>query len=233
MRPWSLAAALLTILTLCDLAPAATRPKRMEIWDLVFGTPVDKLPDEFIEYACGTGGGAPSLPLKGFSDFKRCRPEESGLREVYFRYDDELEYWARANNLTAEMEQYAGTRTYGFPVVASALISEDGIMRGIRMVSDPRYDTHREEAYFLKNFLLARLGREGWACEDLKADEGETPVDGVFFKQRCDKDLGDGRAASLLARHLRKAGQTRFDPRSGNQTTKLFESVVRFEILMK
>ena len=224
--------ALLLALCIADAA-AATRPKRMEIWDLEFGARVDALPDEFVDYACGSNGGAPSVPLKGFSEFRRCRPEESGLREVYFRYDDELEYWAKANNLQAEMEQYAGTRTYGFPIVTSILVSEDGVMRGMRIISDPRYDTNREEAYFLKNFLSARLGRDGWRCEDLKPEEGETPVDGVFFKQRCVKDLPDGRAAKMEARHLRKAGQARFDPRSGRQTTNQFESIVRFEIVMK
>jgi hypothetical protein len=213
-------------------AVAATRPKRVEIWDLEFGAKVDAIPDEFVDYACGSNGGAPSAPLKGFSDFKRCRPEASGLREVYFRYDDELEYWAKANNLQAEMEQYAGTKTYGFPVVTSILVGEDGVMKGIRIISDPRYDSNREEAYFLKNFLSARLGRDGWSCEDLKPEEGETPVDGVFFKQRCEKDLGE-RVAKMEARHLRKAGQARYDPRSGRQTTNQFESVVRFEIVVK
>ena len=227
------ALALALALALVTDAAAATRPKRVEIWDLILGAHADTLPDEFVDYACGTGGGAPGLPLKGFADFKRCKVEESGLREVYFRYDDELEYWARANNLTAEMEQYAGTKTYGFPIVASVLINEEGVMRGIRMISDPRYDSAREEAYFLKNFLLSRMGREGWVCEDLKPEDGETPVDGIFFKQRCAKDLAEGRTASLQARHLRKAGQTRYDPRSGRQTTNQFESIVRFEILMK
>ena len=41
------------------------------------------------------------------------------------------------------------------------------------------------------------------------------------------------RVATLQARHLRKAGQARFDPRSGRQTTNQFESIVRFEIVMK
>ena len=36
------------------------------------------LPDEFVDYACGTNGGPPSLPLTGWSDYKRCRPEPSG-----------------------------------------------------------------------------------------------------------------------------------------------------------
>jgi hypothetical protein len=234
MKRLSLAAlSFAALVALAQSATAATRPRRLEIWDLQIGTPVDRLPNEFVDYACGTGGGPPSLPLKGFADFRRCRAEESGLREVYFRYDDELEYWARANNLTGEMEQYAGTKTYGFPIVASALVDDRGVLAGIRIVSDPRYDANRDEAYFLKNFLMSRLGRENWTCKDLPPDEGETPVDGVFFKQDCAKDLGDGRSASLQARHLRKPGQTRFDPRSGKQTVNQFESLVRFEIVAK
>ena len=65
-------------------------------------------------------------PLTGWKDFRRCRPEANGLREVYFRYDDEIEYWAKANNLEGQMEQYVGTKTYGFPIKVSALIDEAG-----------------------------------------------------------------------------------------------------------
>src|SRR4051812_50080552 len=74
---------------------AQQRPTRGEVWDLKLGTAVDTLPDEFTDYACGTNGGPPSVPLRGWSDFRRCRPQPDGLREVYFRYDDELEYWAK------------------------------------------------------------------------------------------------------------------------------------------
>src|SRR5690349_10960117 len=81
-------------------AAPSEMPRRLEVWDVQLGSPVDKLPDEFIEHACGTNGGPPSLPLTGFGEFRRCRAEPSGLREVYFRYDDELEYWAKANDLS-------------------------------------------------------------------------------------------------------------------------------------
>ena len=37
----------------------------------------------------------------------------------------------------------------------------------------------------------------------------------------------------MLVRHLRKAGQARVDPRSGKTTVNQFESLVRFEIVMK
>src|SRR3979490_2409119 len=114
------------------------RAPHPEVGDLKLGSRVDQLPDEFVDLACGTNGGPPSVPLNGWNDFKRCRPEPSGLREVYFRYDDELEYWAKANDLIAQMEQYSGTKTYGFPIVVSALIDAQGVLGGIRIVSDPR-----------------------------------------------------------------------------------------------
>jgi hypothetical protein len=97
------------------LAESGGRPTRLEVWDLRLGTPIDKLPDEFIDYACGTNGGPPSLPLTGWRDVTRCRPEGSGLREVYFRYDDELEYWAKANNLLTQMARIPAPRLTAFP----------------------------------------------------------------------------------------------------------------------
>jgi len=211
---------------------AGDRPTRLEVWDLKLGTQLEALPDEFVDYACGTNGGPPATPLNGWRDIRRCRPEASGLREMYFRYDDELEYWAKANNLLPQMEQYAGTKTYGFPVTVSALIDEGGVLRGVRVVSDPRGDTqNRGEAYLLRNFLTARFGRDGWACESLPPEDSETPVDGIFVKERCRKELAGGIAAALTTRHLRKAGQAQFDPRTGRETAGQFESAVRFELM--
>ena len=214
-------------------APAdGGRPARHEIWDLKLGTPVAQLPDAFIDYACGTNGGPPSTPLASWRDFARCRAEPGGFHEIHFRYDDELEYWARANNLRPQMEQFSGTKTYGFPITVSALIDDDGSVRGIRVVSDPRFEQHnRDEAYLLRNFLTARFGREGWACDKLAAEDGETPVDGMFVKERCRKEIDERTTASLGTRHLRKAGQSPIDPRTGRETTGQFESVVRFELV--
>jgi hypothetical protein len=227
-----LTATLLALVGATMAVAAAERPVRLEIWDLRLGTSVDRLPEEFMDYACGTNGGPPGLPLSRWGDFRRCRPEPSGLREVYFRYDDELEYWARANNLRPQMEQFSGTKTYGFPIIVSALIDDDGSVRGLRVVSDPRFEQHnRDEAYLLRNFLTARFGREGWACEKLAPEDGETPVDGIFVKERCSKQIDERTTASLSARHLRKAGQSRIDPRTGRETTGQFESVVRFELV--
>jgi hypothetical protein len=156
-------------------AGAEERPTRREVWDLKLGADIAGQPDDFIDYACGTNGGPPGLQLTGWKDFRRCRPDASGLREVYFRYDDEIEYWAKANNLEGQMEQYVGTKTYGFPITVSALIDEAGIVRGVRIVTDPRDPTgDRDEAYLLRNFLNARLGRDNWTCDDQAAADGET-----------------------------------------------------------
>jgi len=232
-RVASLAAALAALTWIAGAVSAPSdRPRRLEVWDLQLGTPLEQLPDEFTDHACGTNGGPPGAPLTGWRDFRRCRAEASGLHEVYFRYDDELEYWAKANNLLAQMEQYAGTKTYGFPVTVSALIDDGGTLRGVRLVSDPRGEGEkRDEAYLLRNFLTARFGRDSWSCESLPPEAGETPVAGIFIKERCRKEIDGGTAASLATRHLRKAGQSQFDPRTGRETAGQFESTVRFELL--
>ena len=90
---WRLIAFALGLAGPATLAMAQTNlpVARTEIWDLALGANMDTQPTDFVDFACGNGGGPPSLPLGGWADFKRCKPEASGLREVYFRYDDERE----------------------------------------------------------------------------------------------------------------------------------------------
>jgi len=215
-------------------AAAQQRPGRTEVWDLQLGMVVDKLPDGFSDYACGTNGGPPSRQLGGWKDFRRCRPEASGLREVYFRYDDELEYWAKANNFTTEIERFSGTRVYGFPVVLSALFDERGVLAGLRIVSDPRDGARRrEDAHSLRNFLTARFGRDGWDCTDHPLEDGEAPVARTFIKQDCRKAIPGVGTATLRTSYFRKKGQSEFDPQTGRETKDQFESMVRFELLKR
>jgi hypothetical protein len=209
------------------------QPARVEVWDLKLGTPADRLPDDFTDYACGTNGGPPSIPLSRWRDFRRCRPDAEGLREVYFRYDDELEYWAKANNFATEIEKYSGTKVYDFPVVLSARFDEGGVLAGLRIVSDPR-DTSRDrdEAYLLRNFLTARYGRDGWDCVELPLAEGETPVARTFIKQRCRKSIEGMAVAEIETHFFRKKGQSQYDPQSGRTTEGQFESLARFELTL-
>jgi hypothetical protein len=211
---------------------AQQRPTRAEIWDLKLGTSVETIGDDFSEYACGTNGGPPGMPIKDFADFRRCRPELNGLREVYFRYDDELEYWAKANNFATEIKKFSGTKIFDFPVVLSARFDDKGILAGIRIASDPRDSSReRDEAYLLRNFLTARYGREGWECVDLPPEDGETPVFRTFIKQRCKKAIGEI-TADLATNYFRKKGQAEIDAHTGRQTEGQFESLVRFELTL-
>jgi hypothetical protein len=210
---------------------AQERPRRAEVWDLTLGLPAAALPAGFAEYACGSNGGPPGTPLAGWRDFRRCRPEPGGRYEVYFRYDDELEYWAKANSFTTEVEQFSGTKVYGFPVVLSALFDPAGVLVGLRMVSDPRdASRRREDAHALRNFISARFGRDGWDCTDHPPAEGESPVLRSFIKQDCRKTIDGVGVATLQTRYLRKKGQSRFDPRTDRETEGQFESLVRFEL---
>ena len=155
------------------------------------------------------------------------------MREIYFRYDDELEYWAKANDFATEIKKFSGTKVYDFPVVLSARLDERGILAGIRIVSDPR-DTSRdrEEAYLLRNFLTARYGRQGWDCVDLAPEDGETPVFRTFIKQRCRKMVEGSAVAELQTNYFRKKGQAEVDTRSGRQTEGQFESMLRFDLTL-
>jgi hypothetical protein len=206
-------------------------PKRLSIWDIRIGAAISEIPDVFVTYACGTNGGPPSVPLASFAEFKKCRPDANGLREVYFEYDDELEYWARALNLKAEIRMYSGTTAYEFPIVASVLFDEAGRARGERMVTDPRQHTPRRriEFWMLANFLRQRYGEDGWDCRDLPSDEGERPAGSLFIKNHCEK-TADGLRFTLEQRFFQKKGQYFVDPHTGKPQTEPYESGTRFEM---
>src|SRR6201997_288016 len=171
---------------------AQDRPTRLNVWDIHIGELASAIQDGFINYACGTNGGPPSIPLKNFTEFKKCRPDANGLSEVYFEYDDELEYRARALELEAEIRRYAGTTAYEFPVVASVLFDEAGVARGERLVTDPRQQLSRDrnEFWILADFIRHRFGDDGWECQDLPPEEGETPAGSNFIKNHCEKAEG-------------------------------------------
>ena len=207
-------------------------PARLTVWDIRIGEAASEIPDEFINYACGTNGGPPSLPLANFTEFEKCRPDANGLREVYFEYDDELEYWARALDLTAEIRRYAGTTAYEFPVVASLLFDDAGVAKGERLVTDPRQQVparDRKEFWVLADFIRRRFGDDGWQCKDLPPDEGEHAVGSFFIKNHCVK-TANGLQLVLEQRYFRKKGQQSVDPETGQSRPEDYESVTRFEM---
>jgi len=212
-------------------ARAEDQPTRADIWSLKLGTPAAALPhDAFDDYACGSNGGPPLRSLTIWTDYDKCRSEPNGLREVYFRYDDELEYRARAHRAQTMIAQYAGTKVFDFPVIVSALFDADGVLAGLRIVSDPRVSPQeRKQAYTLSNFLKARYGGDGWDCSDSPPAPGETPVGTLYINRRCTKLAEGGLRAVLETRFLRQPGQAEFSG-SGKLTVGQFESSTRFEL---
>jgi len=181
------------------------------------------------EFACGSNGGPPRQRLDDWGGFRQCRPEESGLREVYVRFDDTDEYIGRAISDPLYAAQRTGTRVAGHPVILSVLFDDDGMLRGIRFVSDPRGDPGaRRMAHLLRLAVINHYDPAGWTCTDLPAAAGETPVGGVFLKQRCEKTSAT-RHLMVEAHFLRKPGQSDIDA-NGEYTQGQFESWTRFEL---
>ncbi|MBT5859608.1 MAG: pentapeptide repeat-containing protein [Alphaproteobacteria bacterium] len=215
-----------------EVAEADRTFDRPSIWDFVLGThAADIDPTGYMDFACGSNGGPPMLFLGGFGDFLKCAPEPSGLREVYFRYDDENEYWARAYGLLTQIEIFQGTTTHGHPVIISLLFNEAGILHGTRLVSDPAADNIlRENAHDLRNFLLVRFDPLNWSCDELDVDARMLPMLDLLIHQRCTKTQDGLRRLEIITRHFRKPGQFYRDPATNVITEGQFESGVHVEI---
>jgi hypothetical protein len=228
----------------CASTPAiGAMDRRATIWDLKIGAPIAEQPkpNEFRGFACGSNGGPPRAPLAGWADFKRCPAEPGGLREVYFEYDDENEYIARAHDDDREISRWAGTHEVTFPVITSALFDDAGILKGIRLVTDPRPEHRnditeanrkkREDSYNLGSVMASRFNIEpARDCKSLPPEEGEGAVGGLFIKQACERRDG-GRRIVVRVNLFRKPGQSAFNPQMPTQLTQgQFESSARLEI---
>jgi hypothetical protein len=202
------------------------------IWDVQLPSAVSDLPDEeFVDPACGTNGGPPGLAIGSFERFERCRPEASGLREIWFRYDDEWELIARAARDPDAIARNNAMVVLGQPVTLSLLIDRAGLVQGYRIFTDPRADEElRAQAYGVAIAFKARFGTDGWTCSDTPAAEGETPILGIFVKERCEK-AADGLAITVERRHYYKPGQAMLDPNTGLPTVNQFESSARLQVV--
>ena len=238
--------AAVTLLVLASsMAAGGQTLRRATVWDLKLGQPLSAQPspDEFRGFACGSNGGPPRQQLAGWSDFLRCREEPDGLREVYFEYDDELEFIARARDIEQEITRWAGTTEVAFPVMVSALFDDAGVLRGIRIVTDSRPDYRnditeaklrkRADAYVLGRIMASRFGIEpARDCASLPLAEGEGAVGSLFVKQSCERnDRESGRRFVLRVNFFRKPGQSGVNPQLPTQLTEgQFESSARLEI---
>jgi len=247
MKILSIARWLAIIVTGCATLPtvshAEERPTRSTIWDIHLGDTASSIPNEYVNYACGTNGGPPSLPLANFAAFKKCKPDANGLHEVYFEYDDELEYIARAKDIDREITRWAGTTEIRFPLIVSALFDDAGVLEGIRLITDSRPEHRseiteadlktREDAYQFGGIMAGRFNIEAERdCKALPPAEGENEVGTQFIKRACEKIDADAHRKYVLRVNLyRKPGQSAVNPQLPTQLTQgQFESSSRLEI---
>jgi hypothetical protein len=225
-------------------AGSALPKGRLAIWDLKVGATQAQMPAwiEFKGYACGSNGGPPLARLSGWQDYAKCRADENGLYEVYFEYDDEAEYILRAED-DPRTVRYVGTTEQNFPVVTSALFDAKGVLRGVRLVTDPRADARddvlfdltdlrtRADAFLLGPYVGGQTGiNPAKDCVNLPLAAGESDVAGDHIKLDCEvTDATHGVRDILLTRYFRKAGQYARDPKTGQLTQGLYESTTRFE----
>lgn len=203
------------------------------IWDVRLGEPITQIPAmDVVDVSCGTNGGPPSTPLPSLSAYGQCPPEPSGLREVYFAYDDEQDYIAKAMGSEFRVLQ-GGTSVYAHQVVLSVLVDEAGIVRGIRIVTDDRVsDRERRTSVNLARNLKARFGRWDTQCEDIPLRPGENPVGRQFVHELCTgEDAELGQRFQIEAYYLRKRGQEALNRETQAVNTGYFSSGTRFELV--
>jgi len=221
----------------CSIALAAA--PRLTIFDLKLGSTVEALPaaSNFKAFACGSDGGPPGNPLDGWSGYAQCAPDSDGLREVYFEYDDEAEYVARAHDDFAA-GWTAGTAIDSFPVMASALFDFSGRLIGLRIVTDPRPDQRddpflhvrpRQEHYLLALYLEPRFGIGSGDCESSAPAAGERAVLGMLANEDC-KRVADGVRYTVSSRFFRRPGESDIDPATGMRTEGAFVSETHAEM---
>jgi hypothetical protein len=219
----------LGIASLLFLAPQpALAQSTARIFNVELGIPVNELPsDQWVNPACGTNGGPPSIELERFEDYERCPVEpETGLREVWFIYDNEWEYIARAYRDPVEIARFSANVFYGQPIITSLMIDEEGLVQGYRVITDPKApDEVRLEAYSLFGIFKSMYGGGSWQCEDLPPAERESPVEGVFVKSRCIM-ASERQFVRIEAHLLRKPGQDYYL----NRLQGYFEAFTRLEV---
>ena len=205
------------------------------IWDVKFGEPISQIPESATALiACGTNGGPPSTPLRDFSEFATCPAEPSGLHEVFFTYDDEQDYIARAMEEEYRFVQ-GGSSIYAHPVVFTVLVDDAGLARGIRIVTDERAsERDRRVAMRLADNLKGRYRDWSPDCADVPATDGQLPVGQIFIHEICTGSSPSADATMRIeATYFRKKGQTSINLETQKVQRNYFQSATRLEVVQK
>ena len=232
-RIWNSMSGVLPTMTLAMIVVSAANQANAQtqqgphVWEVPFGTLASQMPIDFRLPSCGTRGGPPGILLKSFAEFSRCRPEpETGLREVWFSYDDDTEYYLRATRADqAIIDRYRANQMFTHAVIYSLLFDSEGRLEGYRIATDPRETpAARADADTVGDGVRAMLpyGGAEWNCKDLPPEQGQQPWGGNYENRLCEKTANG--VYVTIAQHLYlKAGQQA----TGNGATPLaseFES---------
>lgn len=226
------------VLALLSVTPAqaqfdANLVPVFSIWDVKLGQPVTQIPDmEVVDVACGTNGGPPAQMIGSFANFARCAPEPSGLHEVYFANDDEIDYIAKALENEYKVLQ-GGTSIYAHPVIVSVLVDDGGIVRGIRIVTDERAsERERRIAVTLARNLKGRYTSWNAQCEAIPLQPGQNKIGNQFEHELCTADNAKlGQRMRLESSYLRKKGQEAISLETQRVNSGYFQSQTRLEVV--
>ncbi|HSA81703.1 MAG TPA: hypothetical protein VLE23_12855 [Geminicoccaceae bacterium] len=187
MSCWLHGAVLLIVAMLGGPLRAAEDPEQGDLRDIRVGMTVNQLPAEgYTDFACGHHGGVPGPALAGWQEFDRCPADDLGRHEVAFAF--------APSPLAVLGDRWEGTKVAGHPVVPSLLIDEEGVVQGLRIVTDPDARPYLKKKAFLFGIrVMGRYGRDGWQCTEAPPGEGRSPVGGMFIDRRCEKTLHDRR----------------------------------------
>lgn len=164
------------LLTLGLTATAAAQgvgvPGDNDLRDIRVGMAVADLPSAgYADFACAADA---SRKVAGWSGWRDCPADASGLHALRFGYDKETDR--------------EGVIVAGHPAVLTLLVDNDGEVGGLRIETDPKARLYlRKKAFLFATQVKSRYGSEGWRCTQGQPEAGEQPVGGVYIRERCTK----------------------------------------------
>ena len=191
------------------MVSASQAAEKNDLRDFRIGMSVGELPERgYGNFTCGgagggagAGGAAAGSPLEGWADYARCPAGDDGLHEVRFDYTETRVEFVKAN------EKWEGTRVFGHPSVVSLLIDDEGIVDGIRIVTDPEARRYmKKKAFLLGKRAKYHFSPATWDCEKMEPSDSEEAVGGIYVKERCVNRFDD-RVVKLEIDLYRAPGQ--------------------------
>ncbi len=159
---------------------AANDEDQNDLREFHIGMKIADLPSSgYRDFVCAAD---PGRKLAGWAEYRECPSDARGWREIGFRYEE------TANPLAQVNSSYEGTKVAGHPVRLSLLIGPGDEVTGLRIATDPHTSLYlHKKAFLLADQVMARYGREGWACVKDAPGHDDEPLGGVFIKEHCEK----------------------------------------------